>query len=306
MTSNVLEALELAKSMLIYPRNIEHNKNKFYLGTNENINGYLNLFDFDPNQIALSVLASGDHVFNLVNKGIKNIDSFDINKLTEYYALGLKRSMILHYSYSEYLDNIRKIANTNTLFSEIAEIIKDNNSTMDKEHRFFWNELIDFVHKNSTNKLERNPFNTISKENYSSFNTIYNNYLLNEENYQKLKDNLPSANITFKECNATDLASEFTEEYDIILLSNILDYFCEILGINWGYKTLKSYEKKLSKISKQNAYIFLHYIFEYYEKGEIIFDSAITRKDLTEESIIKIPECPLNGAVILKRVKKII
>ena len=59
--------------------------------------------DFKDKKKALSVLASGDHVFNLIYYGILNIDTFDTNRLTEYYALGLKRAALLAFTYEEYL-----------------------------------------------------------------------------------------------------------------------------------------------------------------------------------------------------------
>ena len=40
-----------------------------YFSTNENINGYLKFISNDNYNNALTVLASGDHLFNLINKG---------------------------------------------------------------------------------------------------------------------------------------------------------------------------------------------------------------------------------------------
>ena len=68
---------------------------KVYCCTNENINGYMNKFNFDNKENALTVMASGDHVFNLACNDILYIDTFDTNILTEYYVLGIKRSAIL-------------------------------------------------------------------------------------------------------------------------------------------------------------------------------------------------------------------
>jgi len=67
---------------------------KNYFWTNENIAGYLDLVDFEGKINALSVLASGDQAFNLVTNGIMDIDTFDINALSEYIALGLNRAAI--------------------------------------------------------------------------------------------------------------------------------------------------------------------------------------------------------------------
>ena len=70
-----------------------------YFQSNENIDYYLNMIDLGNRENALTVAGSGDHIFNLVANGITEVDSFDINYLTEYLALGLKKAMIVKYSY---------------------------------------------------------------------------------------------------------------------------------------------------------------------------------------------------------------
>ena len=83
---------------------IKHTKySTLYFWTNENINAYLSLFPMEMYENALSVLSSGDHIFNLIQRGILDIDTFDSNLLTKYYALGLKKAMILKYSYKDFI-----------------------------------------------------------------------------------------------------------------------------------------------------------------------------------------------------------
>lgn len=77
-----------------------------YLWTNENVRGYQNLFEGKKN--VLSVLSSGDQIFNMLLKGVIKIDTFDNNGLTEYFTLGLKKAMILKYSYEEFLNKNKK------------------------------------------------------------------------------------------------------------------------------------------------------------------------------------------------------
>ena len=77
--------------------------NRVYSYTNENIKSYLNNFDFNDKNSALSVLSSGDYVFNLIHNGITSIDAFDSNYLTEFYSLGIKKAMILKYDYKDFL-----------------------------------------------------------------------------------------------------------------------------------------------------------------------------------------------------------
>ena len=81
---------------------------KVYASTNENIYGYMSKLDFNGKNNALSVMASGDHAFNAALYGIKEIDTFDTNKLTIYYSLGIKRSAILKYNYKDYLSFLKK------------------------------------------------------------------------------------------------------------------------------------------------------------------------------------------------------
>ena len=92
----------------------EHSKySKIYFWTNENVDAYLNLVTFEGKDSALSVLASGDQLFNLICKGIINIDTFDSNKLTEYFAFGLKRAAILKYSYQDYIKYMGRLGQNN-------------------------------------------------------------------------------------------------------------------------------------------------------------------------------------------------
>ena len=92
---------------------------KVYATTTENIDAYLKLAEFSGKNEALSVLASGDQAFSLASKGIKNITTFDINKLTEYYALGLKRSAILTYGYNEFLSYFKNLFDLNINLDEL-------------------------------------------------------------------------------------------------------------------------------------------------------------------------------------------
>ena len=81
-----------------------------YLWTNENVRGYQNLFEGKKN--VLSVLSSGDQIFNMLLKGVIKIDTFDNNGLTEYFTLGLKKAMILKYSYEEFLIKTKKMCSS--------------------------------------------------------------------------------------------------------------------------------------------------------------------------------------------------
>jgi len=281
---------------------------KTYCWTNELIAEYLKLADLSEKDNALSVLASGDHAFNLITEGITNIDTFDSNKLTEYFALGFKRAMILKYNYPEFLQNMRILCNSKTDINTISDILYGLLPYMDIRIRKYWETILDYNYK-------------LQKENGSNLNLLYllcvnighlgykecNNYLKDEKSYNKLRNRLASANITFKNANANNLHNEFKGEYDIILLSNILDYFFKYWGNNWEYDKLLSYEKQLENICKNDAIIFLHYNLYMAQINPTTFgESNIKIEDLKNEEVLRLghDHGGVPTGIVLKRIKK--
>lgn len=262
---------------------------KIYSQTNENIDGYMSKLDFNDKDNALCVMASGDHAFNAAMYGIENIDTFDINKLTEYYTLGIKRSAILKFNYQEYINFMNKIFDKTTTLEEINDLINLIIPYMDKQYKIYWKRIIDYYSSlnNKTNLFLLLLVDIIKIEGY-----ITNSYLLSETNYNKLKERLARANITFKACNCLDLNEEFNNKYDFIFLSNIADYFYTKFGFYWNYNVLNKEEKALCNLLKDNGLLALNYIFNYFYctsgkyKEYIINNSSITKDDLTKEEII--------------------
>jgi hypothetical protein len=290
-----------------------NNYDYFYTFTNENVNAYMQYIDNNP-QNALTVLASGDQPFNLVTKGVLDIDTFDINFLTEYFALGLKRAMILKYSREEFIDIILKIMHYEFTIEDELDFITGLFSYMDTEHKKFWQQIVDYFielrkHAETKNLLHilSNDLSSAMIGNVARF-VSNNNYLENAENYNKLKSLIGKANITFKGANAANLKDEFNRKYDIIMLSNILDYFRGEFGEDWNYRRLLKYEKELQSLSNKGGIIFLKYLFVYRgtKKEKIAFNSTVSVKNLRNgEKIERItfPYKEVTDAIIYKRVK---
>ena len=233
-----------------------------YYQTNENITEYLDLVDITKKENALCVAGSGDQAFSLIYKGINNIDLFDVNKLTEYFILGLKKAMILKYNYTEYISTLNKLITQMTNPREINEIIFDLLSYMEEPYKTFWQNILEY-----NNKLQK-ELNIYTNFMYGlNINAglkiipSFCPFLTHEENYYKLKNNLNIANINFKYCNAINLSDYFSQKYDLILLSNILDYAYIYWGNNWSVQNLNNYIASLQKILKNKGIIFLHYVF---------------------------------------------
>ena len=284
-----------------------------YPYSNENISDYLTPESCRGRSKGLAILGGGDHAFNLITNGVMNVDTFDINMLTEYYSLGLKRAMIMKYSYQKYMDIMRIIEFQKGIGSILEELdfafdyynddivkylISDLRNDMDQKYRAFWDDLLYKCIKNNIMSIADLVFRK-SCSTYDYF--LSNNYLKNEEAYNLLKSNLGKANINFVHANVSDLVSYFSDsKYDIMLLSNTLSY---VKG--WGYSDFKSFLDSLGEISNDDALIFFHYIFEpvniYISRGEYNRAPIFANSNVYYEAIdsLGLKVCEKNGTMVL-------
>lgn len=286
---------------------------KIFMSTNENIKDSLSLIDFKNKIKALSVMASGDHPFNLITKNIFDIDTFDTNMLTEYYVLGIKRSMIIKYTYKEYIEKYKLFTNMDANLEDITETLYDLLPIMDVKYRKFWKKIIDFnykIQKDKQNKI--NLFYMLFVNlNHIDFLINNNNYLSSETNYNILKNNIVKSNITFNNINAIDLSKFYKgNRYDIVLLSNILDYFGKEYRKNkrvFNYKELLKYEDNILSIMNRDGVLFLKYIINFsksnFVRSNVFMDSNIKTSEFIRENIYKVPKNNIEDGMIL--VKKL-
>lgn len=283
------------------------NYNRIYLFTNENVNAYLKAAEFQPGQKALSVLASGDQAFNLIFKGVKDIDTFDINKLTEFYVFGLKMAIITKCNYQEFISTYSTLLNPTTSEDTITAIIYDLLPYMDEKYRVYWKEVLDLFCKNKfdayANPKIRNLISVIKSEPSSiKAATIRNTYLLNEANYNQFKINLSQANLTFKHSNILDLNQNFNSKYNYLLFSNILDYIWHQWGMMWNMDKLNDFIESLMPLLNDEAIIFLHYCFVDFE---LMDNSVVKLTDFNQEEVLGF-NGTLGGVdyMLLKRIKQ--
>ena len=285
---------------------------KGYYWTNENIDYYLKLANLKNTSKALTVTSTGDHTFNLIYHGINNIDTFDINNLTEYFALGLKRAMIIEYNYFEFINMINYIADPYISLEQLTDIINNLTYNMERKHQIFWRQIIDYNYKlQKKTGTNLNLIHMLYIGVYAKTTSLNNNsYLQDEYSYENFRLKLIKANISFKNCDALDLSNAFKDKkYDLILLSNILDYVNSRWGNNWGYNELYGYIKSLDCISNQDAVIFLKYIISYIDNGKVkdhIFHNSIITSEDFQDSIYEVPKHTTSSerdGIILRRVK---
>ena len=192
----------------------------FYHLTNEQASEIIEKTTVTDNMKALCVLAGGDQAFNFINAGIKNIDTFDINRLTEYYALGFKKRAVECLSYAEFVKLFSYhqglyIRSHNRLQPEIEKYVIEN---MEEEYKWFWQQ---FKYALIQEGFDPSIFHLSI---FSEFKDITkNNYAKDEETYKNFQKLVREAKITFTRSSITELPEKF-EKYDLVYLSNIMDY----------------------------------------------------------------------------------
>ncbi len=198
MTSDVNYDLERALDLCLKKEFKYYNK--IYPRTNENLADLFSNFDVKDKDV-LSVLASSDQVFTSRYLDAKSVDSFDINKLTIYYyylRIWLMKHLNLEYPTDEFFDygdvNIWKFIYDLEVNTEEEEKAKE-----------FWLRYI-----NITNGLPNSFLFHI---------TGINNKNVFGDDLEKITDNKL---VFYNESIYDEL--DIDKEYDIIILSNILEY----------------------------------------------------------------------------------
>lgn len=182
---------------------------KVYDFSNENLTESFKLFDL-PNKKVLTVLGSGDQYFTALLNGAKKIEVFDNNKLTWYYFI-LKFMAIKHLSYEEFFKFfVTDGLDNKEIYQKIEKYLPEYVSNYFK--------LLEIMHKPlSSIKYKK----LLSKKNKVN-NGIYIPYLKKEE-YYHLKDLLNKTELPyFYNTDLLDLSKN--EYYDVIILSNIINY----------------------------------------------------------------------------------
>lgn len=229
-----------------------------YMFATENSNGVINTLDVKDKDI-LTVSGSGDQIFNMLLRGAKNVETYDINLFSKYYFY-FKESAIRTLTRDEFIlfffgknYSFRDCRFNEDTFFKIIKNIKDSDS------KFFFDVLGRSVGSKRLFKSE------LFFNNYYSKNTYIecNDYLRNDTSYKKLQQILDNYNYKFYRLNIFDDISELNDKkYDIIYLSNILD---RIIGKN-KLDTVKFIKKVILKLKKHltnNGILGMCYLYNY-------------------------------------------
>lgn len=224
---------------------------KLYSFTTENISGYYIFLDF-KNKDILTVCASGDHAINALLKGANIVDTFDINKLSNYFS-ELKYAGIKKLNYKEFIEFFT--ISDNSFDYNIFSKMKDN---LSNNSYMFFEGLYRHFDYNGKNLRKSEIFNNLYD--ISDYKIKYNDYL-KKDNYLQAKKKIVSIKFS---CNSfINLNKNTDKKYDLILLSNISDYIKDLFKDNYLEKYKMFIENELSNMLKPNGKIALAYIYDY-------------------------------------------
>lgn len=207
-----------ARTFLNYQRNSLLLKKQFnyygpfYAYATEDIGRSLS--SYGENDRILTILSSGDHVFNYLLKGAVNIETFDINKVTKYY-FELKKACLSKLSYDEFIA-FQSDKKSGILINALKRL-DEFAPFLDKDTYLFWRYYIE-------NTDLTNLFNaTINKD--GMFSRKYNLYF-EKTNYEKLQSILKSGvSFTFHHSDVSNLPLKIDGKFSEMHFSNLFSYF---------------------------------------------------------------------------------
>ena len=251
--------------------NIKFSNNNFsstYMFSNENINGFMKKISLDKKSV-LTVCSSGDQAFNLILNGASNVDLFDINGFTKYYFY-LKKAAIMGLNYQDFMNFFFSTLINKKSFS-FNSYLNFRDWIDDFDARIFWDYL--FCHYTGNEIYKSKLFHKLY---YSKKDTLKRNqYLITENNYNRLKEMLVDKEFNFYNINLFEDTLYFKDNYDFIYLSNIFDYLVKENDLEYA-KSIKEIITNLSEYINDNGEIVVNYIYLYnedFEKEDTCFSS---------------------------------
>lgn len=216
-----------------------HRESEIYKCTNERLKCY---FKYLVNkEHILSVISSSDQILNSILLGSKTIDAFDISTFPKYF-LYFKLASILTLTREEYINLFYNYNIDNSIYDDYYDLIRNE---LDYENKEFWDSLFNYY-----------DFNDIYNSTLFSSEVVNKNYVIEQNlylqnnNYNKLKNLIRNVNINIFNGNIFELVNNLNNEYDLVYLSNIINY-----------SDVSDYKDMLNKFKLKNNGLVLTYLY---------------------------------------------
>lgn len=218
-----------------------HSSSFIYKMANEDVSIYK---DYLKNsKRILSVVSSGDQIIESITSALKALKKEDYVKLFIESPL----TTLDEYYDDLYYENIRK--NLNGIYKK------------------YWDAL--FSHTDWYEIFGSRLFQSDAMPNDFIYKSLS---YLKDENYYKLRKNIENAELNFYEGDIFTLVSSLTSKYDLVYLSNIIDY-----------ANKKDYKNLLSKFNLNDNGVVLSYIFSHVKKYSDFLDMCEVKEDSKED-----------------------
>ena len=266
-----MDALEEAQNLVRGNKNVFAKKETFdtnsfvYKKTNERLQDMPDILE--NKKKVLCVIGSGDQVLNALLSEPEKIDAFDISIFPRYF-LELKIAAIKTLTREEYIsffiddiDHRREEYYDDLFFEKIAK-------ELGEEERKFWQYLFDY---NDWYDIYNSTL--FSSEPVIKSYALTQNKYLREEEYYKLREILKNTKIRY--INSDILNLEIDEEYDLIYLSNIVQYVDK-----------HAYKSKVEDFASKIKGIIVTYLFSKPDAALEFFEGSSARSLDTNSIII--------------------
>lgn len=282
-TINLEEAIASSRHLMGYDYSLIFRKYSMsYFTTTEFISDYLGNERFNTGS-ALTILASGDHVFSLALSGLQKINAFDINRLA-YYVYYLKLAMLKKLPYDAFL----KICYYFTYYSykdEVKEMIDSLKNEMPEDVYEYFRRILEIDEK------ETGSIYNLFYEAVFDMLEVANPYLHSEDDYLMCRKRISDTEVNLYFGDARDIPDMVGGLYDIILLSNVADYLSR--GIPLRLDEFRNYIKRYYDLLNRDG-LLINYLYGLKDK-RVISDSLITKEDLGKDNIVSCPSDILNN-----------
>ena len=217
-------------------------------------------------------------------------------------------ALILGFSYDDYQKIISFLFKKTSDRKLEQTILNDLLSYMTPVYYQFWQEIFDYYFDlQQIYQREIHLFQILTQDYYFDLEEIkfFNHYLAAKENYERTKQNLANIKVSFTLKNLFSYTNN--KEYDLILCSNILEYFYHP---NLDIKKLHELYQPLINQLKEKGIIYANYIYGLYIHHELrsypIGGTNITGRELLKEEILLVPDYrkeDQNGVLVLRKTK---
>lgn len=201
-----------------------------YIITNEDIR-WISKITAKNCKNVLTVSASGDQPLFYAMRGAKNIDTFDISYCSKA-IMDIKTAAIKNLNYKEYVNLLCDLYANEQILSV---------QNMDK--------ILPSISEDSQKFITEMNGYKIFKNGYSP--NVYKEFLITEAEYKKTQEHI-AGNFNFIWTDLINLSAFLTKKYDVINLSNIVEY---IKDINTVYNIFEDLGSHLNKYGKMIAQV---------------------------------------------------